>query len=329
MRTVLVMGSQWSQFFPPQPHFTNVPSLQGKVFIVTGGASGIGYELSKTLYNKSARVYIAGRSKAKAQDAINEIQKTCPGSTGTLRFLQLELDDLESIKAAADSFKSEESKLHVLWNNAGVSRPPLGSLSKQGIELQMATNCLGPFLFTELLLPLLRATAASDSTIPGSVRVVWTSSQAVELSAPMGGFDMSDIVSPPSDSTKRYVNSKTGNIFLASEFSRRYLASDGIISIATNPGAALTNLFRHTPSVRYLARPLLYKAEMAAQTQLFAGLSEEITTEQSGCYVIPWGRVSTQLREDLVRATKLSHQGGSGRAKEFWEFCVDKTSDYR
>ncbi|KAI1261857.1 short-chain dehydrogenase [Xylariaceae sp. FL1019] len=323
------MGSQWSQFFPPTPHFTSIPSLQGKIFIITGGASGIGYELSRILYNKNARVYIAGRSETKAHNAISEIQETCPKSNGALLFLQLDLDDLESIKAAVDAFKSKESKLHVLWNNAGISRPPLESSSKQGIELQLATNCLGPFLFTELLIPLLQATAAADSTVPGSVRVVWTSSQAVELSAPKGGFDMSDIVSPPPDATKRYINSKTGNIFLAAEFSRRYLASAGIISVATNPGAALTNLFRHTPSVRYLAWPLLYKADMAAQTQLFAGLSDEIPLEQGVCYIVPWGRVSMHLREDLVQATKLSNQGGSGRAKEFWDFCEEKTSEYR
>ncbi|KAI0142976.1 short-chain dehydrogenase [Xylariaceae sp. FL1272] len=323
------MGSQWSQFFPPKPHFTDIPCLQEKVFIITGGASGIGYELCKILYDKHARVYIAGRSETKAQSAISDIQKSCPESNGALLFLQLELDDLRSIKAAVDAFKSKESKLHVLWNNAGISRPPLDSFSKQGIELQLATNCLGPFLFTELLLPLLQVTAAAHGTIPGSVRVVWTSSQAVELSAPKGGFDMSDIVSPPPDATRRYINSKTGNIFLAAEFSRRYLVSAGIISVATNPGAALTNLFRHTPSVKYLARPLLYKADMAAQTQLFAGLSEDIPSEQGVCYVVPWGRVSLHLREDLVQATKLSHEGGSGRAKEFWDYCEEKTSDYR
>ncbi|KAI1109634.1 short-chain dehydrogenase [Nemania sp. NC0429] len=322
------MGAQWSQFFPPKPHFTEAPSLDGKVFIVTGGASGIGYELSKKLYQKNGCVYIAARSEERARKAIEEIQSAVPGSSGSLSFLHLELDDLESIKASADAFKAQESKLHVLWNNAGVSRPPVGSVSKQGIELQLATNCLGPFLFTQLLLPVLQATAASEDTNPGSVRVVWTGSQAVELSAPKGGFDMADVLSPPADATKLYVNSKTGNIFLASELARRHRSPDGIVSVSTNPGAALTNLFRHTPSVKYLARPLLYGPDMAALTQLYAGLSEEITLEKSGSYIIPWGRVSTQLRDDLVDATKLPSEGGSGRAKEFWDFCADKTSDY-
>ncbi|KAI1323146.1 NAD(P)-binding protein [Xylariaceae sp. FL0255] len=310
------MGSQWSQVFPPKPHFTNVPSLENKVFIVTGGASGIGFELTKILYRKGGRVYIAGRSEEKARQAIQGIQSACPGSTGDLRFLHLHLDNLESIKATANSFKSYESKLHVLWNNAGVSRPPAGSLSKQGIEIQLATNYLGPFLLTQLLLPCLQATAASEETSPGSVRVIWTGSHIFELSAPQGGFEMSDILSSPTDTTKLYVNSKTGNFFLASELARR-CRPDRIISVSTNPGAALTNLFRHTPSVKYLARPLLHKPEQAATTQLFAGLSDEITLEWTGCYVIPWGRVYTRLREDLVQATRLPAEGGSGRAQEF------------
>ncbi|KAI0199682.1 NAD(P)-binding protein [Astrocystis sublimbata] len=319
------MGSQWSQFFPPNPHFTDVPSCEGKVFIVTGGSSGIGLELCKRLYQEKGRVYIAGRSEKSGRDAIQEIQRAVPGGQGSLEFLHLRLDDLESITASAAVFRSKESKLHVLWNNAGVSRPPVGSISKQGIELQLAVNCLGPFLFTQLLLPVLQSTASDE---PGSVRVVWTSSQSVELSAPTGGFDLSDVISPPPDATKCYVNSKTGNIFLSTELARRYGKSSGIISVASNPGNALTNLFRHTPYVNYLVRPLLYKPETAAITQLYAGLSPDISLTENGSYIVPWGRLSTQLRSDLVEATKPRDDGGSGRAMEFWEFCVEKTATY-
>ncbi|KAI0548662.1 hypothetical protein F4679DRAFT_549670 [Xylaria curta] len=326
------MGSQWSQFFPPKPNFSEIPSQNGKVFIVTGGASGIGYELSRMLYQKGGRVYIAGRSESKAQASIKQIKDASAATptAGALEFLHLELDDLTSIKASVDVFKSKENKLHVLWNNAGVSRPPVGSLSKQSLELQVATNCLGPFLFTQLLLPLLQATASSETSELhhgfGSVRVVWTSSQSVELSAPKGGLIISELRSPPADATRLYVTSKTGNMFLAKELARRY---DAIASISTNPGAASTNLFRHTPAVAYLAWPLLHKPAMAALTQLFAGLSQDIGEDDlKGGYVIPWGRVSRHLRDDLLEAMKLPEQGGSGRASEFWDFCVESTSKY-
>ncbi|KAI0164277.1 hypothetical protein GGR52DRAFT_559091 [Hypoxylon sp. FL1284] len=326
------MGSQWSQFFPPKPQFTeaDVPSQDGKVFFITGGASGIGFELVKILYSKNARVYIAGRSQAKAEQAINDIQTAASTpTTGSLHFLHLELDDLSSIKATADAFKAKESKLHVFWNNAGVSRPPLDSVSKQGIELQLATNCLGPFLLTQLLLPLLQAASTDESSAPGSVRVVWAASQVIELSSPTGGLVVSELDNPPRDSSRLYTNSKTGNWFLASELGRRMGPSHGIVSVAHNPGAASTNLFRHTPSVRYLAWPLLHKPYQAALTVIYAGLSKDIGLETNGCYVVPWGRISTTMRRDLVDATKPVGEGGSGRAAEFWDFCVGKTRQYQ
>ncbi|CAN8097129.1 unnamed protein product [Discula destructiva] len=321
------MGAQWSQFFPPKPTFTDSDvSLQdGKVFIVTGGNSGIGFELAKMLYAKNARVYIAGRSEDKAQHAIEEIRASAPASKGIISFLYLALDDLSTIKSSVDEFKSKEKKLHVLWNNAGVSQPPARSTSKQGFELQLATNCLGPFLFTQLLFPLLKATAVSETETEGGVRVVWTASQMVELAAPLHGIVMSELSAPPTDRTRNYNNSKTGNLFLATEFSRRLGPSTGVISVATNPGAARTALFRHTPWMTYLAYPLLHSPTLAAYTQLYAGLAASVT---AGCYVLPWGRISDNLREDLVKASKLEEEGGLGRAKEFWDFCEANTQQY-
>lgn len=323
------MGAQWSQFFPGKPTFTeaNVERQDGRVFLVTGGSSGIGLELVKMLYAKNARVYIAGRDEDKARLAIQHVRASVLSTRGSIEFLHLELDNLASIKASVKKFKTKESKLHVLWNNAGVSQPPLGSVSKQGIELQLATNCLGPFLFTQLFLPLLQA-AAYESQTPASVRVVWTTSQVIELAAPQGGIVMAELSEPPQDKTRNYTNSKTGNLFLATELARRAGPSQGIVSVAQNPGSASTNLFRHTPWIKYLAWPLMYDVKLTAYTELYAGLSKDIGLEQNGCYVVPWGRITTQLREDLVQATRLEGDGGTGRAKEFWEFCEQKTRDY-
>ncbi|KAK3985823.1 hypothetical protein QBC44DRAFT_344987 [Cladorrhinum sp. PSN332] len=332
----------YRHFFPPKPTFSaqEIPSQAGKVFIVTGGASGIGFELVKTLYQKNGRVYIAGRSEEQAAKAIKEIQSasstTTTTTTGTLEFLHLDLADLSSIKTSADAFKSKESQLHVLFNNAGVSQPPLGSLSKQGHDLQLATNCFGPFLFTRLLLPLLESTASLSASKPGSVRVIWTASQVIELSAPKGGIIMSEIQTPTKDVTRNYTNSKTGNYFLSAELARQQQESKNkeqervVVSVSLNPGAAATNLFRHTPMLKYLAWPLFHPVEKAATTQLFAGLSEEINVERNGCYVVPWGRVAEFVREDLVEGGKLKGdgEGGTGRAKEFWEFCEGVTGEY-
>ncbi|KAL6816424.1 hypothetical protein J3E69DRAFT_345417 [Trichoderma sp. SZMC 28015] len=322
------MGNQWSQFFPPKPTFTeaNVGSLDGKVVIVTGGSSGIGFELAKILYQKNAKVYIAARDEEKTRKAIDDI-KASGASNGSLEFLLLKLDDLSSIKASADEFKAKESKLHVLWNNAGVSQPPAGSVSAQGIELQFATNCLGPFAFTQLLLPLLEATAADEATPKGSVRVVWTSSQVMELSAPTDGIIIDELRTPPKDRNRSYTNSKTGNYFLATELARR-AASSSIVSVSLNPGALNTNLLKNALHLKYMAYPLLHKPRFGALTELYAGLSTDISLENNGSYIIPWGRISTGVRADLVNASKPTEEGGSGKAQEFWELCVEKTRDY-
>lgn len=105
--------------------------MELQVFIVTGGYTGVGYELSKILYRKNGTVYIAGRDPEKGAKAVSALRADCPSSVGRVEFLPLDLADLSSIKVSADLFKSKEDRLHVLTNNAGVMRPPVGSKTKQ------------------------------------------------------------------------------------------------------------------------------------------------------------------------------------------------------
>ncbi|KAJ5467813.1 Short-chain dehydrogenase/reductase SDR [Penicillium sp. IBT 31633x] len=127
------MGITWSQCFPPSPALieTNLPSQNGKVFIVTGGYSGIGFELCRLLYGAGGTVYLAGRSEAKAVDAIANIKISCTPTSpgGDIVFLPTSLDDLTTIKPAVDKFTNSESRLDILFNNAGVASPPRGSIS--------------------------------------------------------------------------------------------------------------------------------------------------------------------------------------------------------
>jgi NAD(P)-dependent dehydrogenase (short-subunit alcohol dehydrogenase family) len=242
----------------------------------------------------------------------------------------LNLDDLASFKFSVEALKAKETRLDILFNNAGVSQPPLGSVSKQGYELQLATNCLGPFFFTQLLLPLLKTATASPSTAPGSVRVIWLSSQVAELSSPPEGLIKSELATPPNDNVRNYTNSKVGNMFLSSEFTRRHENKDqGIVSVALNPGAANTNLLRNAKWMWFFSYPLLYSPKLAAYTELYAGLSRDISLESNGCYVVPWGRVHDGLKKDLVKAMRTVEDGGTGRAKEFWEFYEEKVKEYR
>ena len=323
------MGVTFSQFFPPHPTLTeaNLPSQKGKVFVVAGGTSGVGFELCALLYQAGGRVYLAGRSEANAESAISKLKAISTTSPGELHFLSLSLDDLTTIKPAVEAFAAKESKLDVLFNNAGVSLPPPGSVSAQGHEIQMATNCLGHYLLTQLLLPTLLHTAESAS--PAAVRVIWTSSVAVDLQAPKCGIDIADLTAPPSDQQRNYANSKTGNWFLASALAAQ-TGSKGILSVTQNPGNLKTALLRHAPWILgFVAAPLLYSAKMGAYTELWAGLSGDLGIGDEGKYVVPWGRVHPSPRPDLLAALKTREDGGTGVAALFTEYCEKQTAGFR
>jgi NAD(P)-dependent dehydrogenase (short-subunit alcohol dehydrogenase family) len=324
------MGVTLSQFFPPIANLTetNLPTQEGKVFIVTGGASGVGFELSSILYQAGAKVYIAGRSEANAKESITKIKSrasTTSQRAGSLEFLPLDLSDLNSVKEAVEIFKSKESKLDVLWNNAGVSLPPVGSKSGQGYELQMATNCLGPFLLTKLLLPLLETAAKKASE--GTVRVVWTSSQIVDLSPTLSQNIMSEVVTPSTDKQRNYLITKIGNWLLANELSL-IVGKSGILSVCQNPGNLKTNLMRHAKWMAYMVYGITYHAKYGAYTELWAGLSPELNMNNNGGYVIPWGRVHSAPNEELLKEMGRKENGEGGVAKEFWDWCEEQTLKY-
>ena len=141
-----------------------------QVYIITGANTGVGKDLAHILYSKNAKVYVGSRSKEKGTKAIEELRARSPQSKGELVLLQLDLADLTTIKAPVEEFLSRETRLDVLFNNAGVMIPPKGSKTEQGYELQLGTNCLAPFLFTKLLTRMLVQTAKSSPA--GSVRVI-------------------------------------------------------------------------------------------------------------------------------------------------------------
>jgi NAD(P)-dependent dehydrogenase (short-subunit alcohol dehydrogenase family) len=326
------MGATFSQFFPPRPTLTeaNIASQQGRVFLVTGGTSGIGFEICRILYQAGGKVYLAGRSEEQAIAAIKRIKGTGaePANLyGDLLFLYISLDDLATIRPAVETFQASESRLDVLFNNAGVSNPPRGSVSVQGHELQMATNCLGPYLLTQLLLPTLARTARDTSS--ATVRVIWTSSIAVELGAPKDGLDVAKLSTPSSNQQENYAVSKIGNWYLASALASQ-AAKDGVLSVTVNPGNLKSALTRHLPAiVPILASPLLYKPVFGAYTQLWAGLSSELSIKDGGNYVMPWGRIHPSPSPKLVASLATKEDGGTGAAKAFAEWCDAQTFSFR
>ncbi|MDD3568656.1 MAG: SDR family NAD(P)-dependent oxidoreductase [Bacteroidales bacterium] len=141
---------RWSQ--------KDIPSLCGKVAIVTGGNSGLGFESAMALAANGAEVIVACRSVDKGAKARKEILKSSP--EGLVKVLPIDLKDLSSVKSFADEFKSHYTRLDILINNAGIMISPF-PLTKDGLESQMGTNHLGHFALTGHLLSLLKATPNS------------------------------------------------------------------------------------------------------------------------------------------------------------------------
>jgi len=121
--------STFSQLFPPAPEFTgsSIGDLSGKVYIITGAASGVGLELAKILYSKNATVYVAARSSKRADGGIQAIKQAVRSSQGLLKSMVVDLASLKTIRPAVDRFQAEESRLDVLFLNAGVMTPPSNS----------------------------------------------------------------------------------------------------------------------------------------------------------------------------------------------------------
>ncbi|KAK2593192.1 short-chain alcohol dehydrogenase [Conoideocrella luteorostrata] len=331
--------SMLHQNFPGTPTFTekDIPDLAGKVYIVTGSNSGVGKELARILYSANATVYVACRTESKAQKAIEEIHSASPQSNGTVKFLHLDLSDLTTIKPAAEAFMRQEEKLHVLFNNAGVMTPPDGEVTAQGYDLQLGTNCLGPFLFTQLLTPTLANTATDEAV--GAVRVVWVSSMAAELYSVHHGLDVGELKEKNypsrSKSITRYGNSKAGNYYHSVEYARRH-REDGIISVAMNPGNLDSELYRSSNTqkgldkitINLFTKIMLYPQVNGAYTELFSGFSPDITAANSGCWVGPWGRFFN-IRKDIAAGTQRPTEGGQSISEQFWEWSVEQTRNYR
>ncbi|KAK3307712.1 uncharacterized protein B0T15DRAFT_395316 [Chaetomium strumarium] len=329
----LPLCTYMTNMWPPKPQYTekDLPDLSGKVFMVTGSNTGVGKETARLLYSKNAKVYIAARSEERAKAAIADIQQTNPASTGQLTYLHLDLADLSTIKPTVERFKTRESKLHVLINNAGVQalKDVDGSAkTKQGHEQHLGVNVLSVFLFTKLLTPILVETAKTAP--PNTVRVVWVASLGTEICGEKEKGLTADYVKywPALTPLERYGVSKAGNWVHAVEFARR-VREAGVVSIACNPGHLKSDLYRDGGKLFTTVLDLvaLYPPVYGAYTELYSALSPDITMEKTGEWVIPWGRLHP-IRKDLQKAAKSMEDGGNGHAREFWEWTESLVQNF-
>ncbi|KAI7785776.1 hypothetical protein LA080_006342 [Diaporthe eres] len=320
---------RWTQIFPPAPTFgeRDVGLKKGHVFIVTGGNQGVGFELCKLLRATGATVYIASRSKQRVDTAIETLRCMTPKPEHPAVFkpLLLDLNDLNSVRTAASEFAVQENRLDILWNNAGIGADavPVQSKTAQGLEKFVGMHCVAALLFTQLLLPQLQH--AAKTSHPGAVRVVWLSSIMAESHVPADGIDFSILAAGCPNGRRNYARSKAGNWILAHEYARRY-GQFGIVSVAANPGNLKTNAFQGAPS-KFMAvadRLFLYDPKFGGYTELYAGFSPDITLENNGTYILPFGRVQPEEqigRPDILAKLK-SEEDNLG--EHFWKWCEDQ-----
>lgn len=192
-------------------------------------------------------------------------------------------------------------------------------------------HCIATILFTELLLPQLRSAAVASGK-SGKTRVVWTSSGLAEAGSPPNGIDFNLLDKGTKKSMQNYGASKAGTWILSREFARRH-GKDGIISVCLNPGYLKTASFAGTPALVMfiLNRVMLSDAIFGAYTELYAGLSPDVTLENNGSYIIPWGRVRANAatpRQDLIKAGDTKEEGGLDYGNKFWAWCEEKWKPY-
>ena len=239
-----------------------ISDLNGKVIIVTGGNSGLGYESVKAFAAKGAEVILASRSTVKGEEALAEILKDVPD--GKIKVMQLDLGDLESVRNFTSAFKLGYKKLDVLLNNAGIMMTPYLT-TKDGFEGQLGTNHLGHFALTGLLMDVLLNT-------PGS-RVVNVSSGAHKS----GEMDFSNLQFENGlgyKPMKAYGRSKLSNLLFTYELQRKLEASKkDTIAAAAHPGIAMTNLANHLMG-KFLFKILTPLFKMMAQDQAMGALPQ-------------------------------------------------------
>jgi NAD(P)-dependent dehydrogenase (short-subunit alcohol dehydrogenase family) len=250
----------------------NIPPQVGKRIIVSGANSGIGWHTALELARAGAEVTITARSEAKADDAAARIRRWVPNAS--LKAAVVDLADLATVRAFAARELADLRPIDTLVNNAGVMALPKREVTADGFERQFATNVLGPFVLTGLLLPaILRATTP---------RIVTVSSEAHRMGGPVPVQDLNS--ERDYRPFRAYAKTKLENILFTHDLQRR--ARERVLALACHPGLADTNLPTASIfSMRLLfriARPIIQDPAVGAQSTLFAATAEE--TKPDGYY---------------------------------------------
>lgn len=274
----------------------DIPEQHGRIAVITGANSGIGFQTAAVLADRGARVVLAVRDVDKGKDAASRITATSPHADITVQ--RLDLASLSSVREAADALTITFPEIDLLINNAGVMFTPK-THTEDGFELQFGTNHLGHFALTGLLLE--HMLGVDDS------RVVTVSSTGHRVRA---SFDLDDVYSDTSyDPVAAYGKSKLANLLFTYELQRRLASrSYATIAVAAHPGGSRTGLAQDSPTlIRFgfkVFGPFLFQsAEMGALPILRAATDP---TVRGGDYYGPHGMGELRGRPTLVQSSVQS-----------------------
>ncbi|MGB3893664.1 MAG: SDR family NAD(P)-dependent oxidoreductase [Mycolicibacter sinensis] len=272
----------------------DVPDQTGRVAVITGSNTGIGFHTALVLAEHGAAVVLAVRDLDKGRAAAESITKACPQAAVEVQ--ELDLSSLASVREAADALGAAHSRIDLLINNAGVMYTPKQT-TVDGFELQFGTNHLGHFALTGLLLPRMMRVKGS--------RVVTVSSMAHRIMAAIHFDDLQ--WEHGYNRIAAYGQSKLANLMFTFELQRRLAAKrKSTIAVAAHPGTANTELTRYLPPFlrpadRLLLPLVVQSAAMGALPTLRAATDTKVA---GGQYYGPGGLGEQRGHPKLVDASK-------------------------
>lgn len=271
--------------------------MEGKTVVITGGNAGIGKATAIALAKKGAAIVITSRSESKAKEAVAEIKKL--SGSEKVDFVTIDLSSQKSVREAAENLKAKCPKIDVLINNAGCYFSEL-KLNEDGLEMQFATNHLGHFLLTNLLMENLKAA--------DKARIINLSSIAHKSTREL---DLNDINFEKAayDGWKSYSRSKFCNILFTNELAKR-LEGTGITANAVHPGGVRTEIAEknanwYTKLGWIVMKPFMVTVEDGAKTSIHLASSPDAEGESGGYWVKSKKFFSNRPSQDPETAAAL------------------------
>jgi NAD(P)-dependent dehydrogenase (short-subunit alcohol dehydrogenase family) len=286
----------------------DIPDQTGRVAVITGANTGLGYETALALVEHGAHVVLAVRNLDKGKDAAARI--TANGPRGAVALQELDLTSMDSVRAAARELRSTHDRIDLLINNAGVMWTPKSTTS-DGFELQFGTNHLGHFAFTGLLLDRLLPVAGS--------RIVTVSSIGHRILADIHFDDLQWEHSY--NRVAAYGQAKLSNLIFTYELQRRLAPHGTTIAAAAHPGGSNTELVRYLPAGLGPAFELVSQDAAAGALPTLRAATDPAV--RGGQYYGPDGFGQMRGNPVLVGSSKKSHD--TDKQRRLWAVSEELT----